>query len=106
MISKAVQRMRAQYNLKRAIERCGEASPAAAAAYGRAFVAWEGRIRPPATISGAALAHAYTTAQLRAYGQAGVDNRRWRAHERAKAAAFIRSTLERGAFDLRKILTR
>lgn len=99
MISKGVLRARTTDRLKRAIARHGEASPAAAAAYGRAFVAWEGRIRPPATISGATLAHAYTTAQLRAYGQAGEDNRRWRRHERAKAAAFIRAS-----FDLGKLI--
>lgn len=101
MISKSVDRAQALHAIARAVARHGETHTATAAAHGRAFVVWEGRHRPPRTIQGGTLAHAYTTAQLRAYGQAGYDNRRWRAHEHAKAAAFIRSTL-----DLSEILKR
>jgi len=77
-----IARIRASNALRFARRKYGEFHPATFAAYGRAFVAWEGRVRPPHLDDApnpAPLTHAYTTAQLRAYGQAGHDNRSRRA---------------------------
>jgi hypothetical protein len=77
-----IARIRADNALRFARRKFGDFHPATFAAYARAFVAWEGRVRPPSIEDApnrAALAHAYTTAQLRAYGDAGYDNRARRA---------------------------
>ncbi len=86
-------RLRTERVLRVARDRFGEYHPATFAAYGRAFVAWSGRVRPPrldgrydldpTAVPRDALCSAYTVAQLRAYGEAGAGNRSAR---RARAA--------------------
>ena len=69
--------------------------PATFAAYGRANVAWDGRTPPPRPEGDEYpedLPRAYTTAQLRAFGHAGWNNRRWRRYKeetRPMLSAFL-----------------
>lgn len=83
--------MLTQHRLKRMRQEHGDLHPATFAAYGRAFIAWGGSIKPPEsfnTVAGPlriALASAYTVAQLRATGSAGHDNKAERKHQARKA---------------------
>ncbi len=93
MCSPSVRRYRTKRKLDELIHEHGHYHPATFAAYARAFVAWDGVIRPPrhgyeevkTKIPDLAPAEygelvgelnaAYTRAQLRAYGDAGYKNR-------------------------------
>lgn len=99
-MSPSVRRARTARELSRRVERFGQYHPATFAAYARAFVAWQGRIRPPRiepealTLPGTEdgvkrlqwlvkeLPKAYTVAQLRAFGNSGWDNRSMRRRKR------------------------
>lgn len=111
-MSPGVRRARTLRTLTQRVNAFGQYHPATFAAYARAFVAWNGRVKPPAldpedvmkTISmadgapaainklgwlGRACPAAYTTAQLRAYGAEGWSNRHRRKRERRRAAADL-----------------
>lgn len=74
-------RLRTQRELLACRAQFGVFHPATFAAYGRAFVAWDGRIKPPTFEDSVsfevrtACCHAYTTAQIRAYRHDGYENR-------------------------------
>lgn len=88
-------RLRTALAVKDRRARFGENHTATFAAYGRAHVAWNGRIRPPritTTYIGEpgqrTLTGAYTTAQLRAYGHGAQDNRHVRKRALRRFAAY------------------
>lgn len=84
-VAQAARRRMTAAILSLRIAQHGDFHPATFAAYGHAFVAWQGRIKPPRTPDDLsqrdfdALMRAYTMAQLRAYGGSkGIGNRHHR----------------------------
>lgn len=83
--NKVRDRLRTQRILLERRAKFGVYHPATFAAYGRAFVAWDGGIRPPEISNGgvdtfAELTSAYTRSQLRAYGDNGYGNQLMRRY--------------------------
>lgn len=91
-MSPGVRRARTLRTLTQRVNTFGRYHPATFAAYARAFVAWNGRVKPPRCedASHCGLAAAYTTAQLRAYGANGWSNRHRRKHEARRHVEAMR----------------
>lgn len=91
-MDESIKRMDTMRAVERALRKYGPHHVATFAAIGRAHRIWQGIIRPPA-IEGRpdaeALAHAYTTSQLRALGAAGWANRRYRRHIEDRMRALL-----------------
>lgn len=86
-MSKVRERLRTQRLVLDRRKQFGDFHPATFAAYGRAFVAWDGGIRAPAIDKlsdpeKTLLFDAYVRAHLRATGYDGCGNRRMRSHGR------------------------